>query len=264
MISFQNRIVFITGASSGIGAACAKIFASQKTKLILAARRIERIKQLAKDLTDQYAIEVLPLKLDVQNKQHVSDAIKDLPDNWHNIDILINNAGLALDSLKIQHGNIDNWDTMINTNINGLLYVTRAILPKMIARNQGHIINIGSIAGHDCYSTGNVYCATKHAVKALSKSMRIDLLGSGIRVSEIDPGAVHTEFSEVRWQDKARSDDFYAQFTPLTADDIADGVLYCATRPLHVDISEMIICPTQQATPEHIHKKGEKLSSFFD
>ena len=263
-MNLKNKIVLITGASSGIGKAAAYQFAEQGAKLILTARRIEKLNELSKEINDKYHVDVLPLQLDVQVKEQVKLAIKELPKEWRNIDILINNAGLALDSCKIQDGNLENWDTMINTNLNGLLYMTREILPNMIARNAGHIINIGSVAGHEYYGGGNIYSATKHAVKAISKSLRIDLLGTAIRVTEIDPGAVNTEFSEVRWKDKRRADDFYKDFDALTGDDIADAMVYCATRPLHVDVAEMIIFPTAQASCNHIHKQGAKQKSIFD
>jgi len=263
-LEIKNNIALITGASSGIGKATAYQLAQQGVKLILTARRIDRLEALSEELNKQYNVEALSIQLDVQDKTQVQSTLQSLPMPWRNIDILVNNAGLALDSTKLQEGNIDHWDTMIDTNIKGLLYVTRAILPSMIKRNSGHIINIGSIAGHEYYCTGNVYSATKHAVKALSKSLRIDLQGTNIRVSEIDPGAVHTEFSEVRWKDKKRSDEFYQNFMPLSGDDIADTVLYCATRPLHVDIAEIIIFPTAQASCNHLAKTGEKAKSLFD
>ncbi len=253
-ITLTKKIVFITGASSGIGKATAQHFAKLGANLILTARRIDKVEQLANELQTQYSISTLPIQLDVRDKQVVITTITNLPTQWRDIDILINNAGLALGSVPIQQSSLDDWDTMIATNIQGLLYVTQQILPTMIARNSGHIINIGSIAGRDCYPGGNIYCATKHAVNALSKSMRLDLLGTQIRVTEIAPGAVHTEFSEVRWQDKQKSDQYYAQFTPLLADDIADAIVYCATRPLHVNVSELIVFPTDQASCHHINK----------
>lgn len=256
MQSLKNKIVFITGSSSGIGEACAKQFAEQGAKLILTARRIERIEKLASELKQKYSADVLIMHLDVRDKNQINQVIQQLPNAWQNIDILINNAGLALSTDKIQDGDPDNWDTMIDTNIRGLLYVTKTILPGMIARNRGHIVNIGSVAGYECYPAGNVYSATKHAVKAISKSMRIDLLGTAIRVSEVDPGAVHTEFSEVRWKDKKRSDEFYSTFTPLVADDIADAVLYCVTRKPHVNVSEIMVQSIDQASANHIHRKG--------
>lgn len=250
--SLKNKIVLITGASSGIGEACARHFAEQGAKLILTARRIERLEKLASELKT----EVLSLQLDVQDKSAVSDAINNLSPEWRNIDILVNNAGLALDSLPIQSGHIENWETMIQTNVNGLLYVTHAIVPGMIERKTGHIVNIGSVAGHDAYANGNVYCATKAAVRAISKSMRIDLLGKNIRVSEIAPAATNTEFCTVRWKDKQRADDFYKDFDPLVADDIADAIIYCVTRPPHVNIAELVIYPTEQATVSLFHREG--------
>ena len=176
---------------------------------------------------------------------------------------MVNNAGLALSTDKIQDGVIGNWDTMIDTNIKGLLYVTRQVLPSMVARDKGHIFNIGSVAGHDCYISGNVYSATKHAVRALTKSMRLDLLGTAIRVTEIDPGAVETEFSQVRWKDKEKAKKFYQDFEPLVADDIADAVLYCATRPLHVNISELVVYPQAQGSVSNIHRKGNTDEGLF-
>lgn len=258
MLNLKNKIVLITGASSGIGEACAKQFASQGARLILTARRIERIQKLAATLKKEYKTEILSIKLDVQQQTQVAQVIRELPKAWQAIDILINNAGLALSSNKIQDGKIQDWETMINTNLLGLLYVTHAVLPCMIARNCGYIINIGSTAGHDYYIGGNVYCATKHAVKAINKSLRLDLSGTAIRVTEICPGLTHTEFSEVRWQSKERSDQFYSGLTPLSANDIADAIVYCATRPAHVNIEVMTIFPTAQASPNVIYKTGQK------
>lgn len=263
MQNLKNKIVFITGASSGIGRACAEQLAALGAKLILTARRITRITQLAADLNKQYGIAALPLQLDVRDPNQVKQVIENLANEWKNIDILINNAGLALATDSTQEGDINNWDTMIDTNIKGLLYVTRAILPGMIARNSGHIINIGSIAGREYYPGGNVYAATKFAVNAISKSLRIDLLGTAIRASEVAPGAVETEFSEVRWKDKERAKEFYSNFTPLTAEDIADAVIYCATRKPHVNIAEILVLPTAQASANFIHR-NEKSKGIFD
>lgn len=254
----KNKVVLITGASSGIGRACSEQFASLGARLILTARRIDRLDELSRDIKKAYGTDVLAIRLDVQDKKEVSHAVGSLGSDWSSVDVLLNNAGLALDNVPMQEGNIDDWDTMINTNVRGLLYVTRAILPGMISRNRGHIINIGSIAGHECYPRGNVYSATKHAVQAISKSLRIDLLGLPIRVTEIDPGAVETEFSEVRWKDKERAKEFYSSFTPLSAKDIADAVVYCATRPPHVDISQLVIYATDQASANHLYKKDQK------
>ncbi len=257
MQSLKNKIVFITGASSGIGAACAEHFAQLGCHLILTARRKDRLQALAMQLIQQYSIKVLDIELDVRNKQDVIHAVNTLPQDWQAIDILINNAGLALDSLPLQQGNLDNWDTMIQTNINGLLYVTQTVLTGMLIRNSGHIINISSVAGHDHYPMGNIYSATKHAVRALSKSLRLDLLGTKIRVSDVAPGAVNTEFSTVRWKDKERADKFYEEFTPLAAADVADAIVYCATRPPHVSIAELMIFPTDQASVNYCHKPGK-------
>ncbi|ARG97527.1 SDR family oxidoreductase [Legionella micdadei] len=259
MVNLQNKIVLITGASSGIGQACARLFAQNGANLILCARRQDRIEHLANDLQTMHGIHCLPIVLDVRDKAKVESALSSLPSEWQKISVLINNAGLALSTDSIQQGSISNWETMIDTNVKGLLYVTRAILPGMLAREEGHIINIGSIAGQECYPNGNVYCATKHAVRALTKSMRMDLLGSPIRVTEIAPGAVETEFSEVRWNDKEKAKAFYEDFNPLYAEDIADAVYFCATRPLHVDIAEMTIMPTAQASASCIYRTGKKL-----
>ncbi|MDI9819143.1 MULTISPECIES: SDR family NAD(P)-dependent oxidoreductase [unclassified Legionella] len=254
MQNIKDKLVFITGASSGIGEACARLFALNGAKLILCARRKERIEALAEELTSLYSNECLAIQLDVRSASAIQALFTKLPAQWQAIDILVNNAGLALSSDPVQQGAIENWDTMIDTNIKGLLYISRSILPGMLERQQGHIINIGSIAGQECYPAGNVYCATKHAVRAISKSMRLDLLGTPIRVTEIAPGAVETEFSEVRWGNKNKAQAFYQDFNPLMAADIADAAYYCVTRPPHVDIAEMTIMPTAQASANHIHR----------
>lgn len=255
MNSLANKIILITGASSGIGEACARLFAAQGARLILSARRFDRLEALALELTERYKQPHYVLSLDVQNKELVHQGLDALPEAWRSIDVLINNAGLALDTLAIQQGIEAHWDTMIDTNIKGLLYVSRAVIPGFIERGRGHIVNIGSIAGHECYPNGNVYAATKHAVHALSKSMRLDLLGSPVRVSEIAPGAVETEFSEVRWNDKQKAKEFYKDFQALRAGDIADAISYCISRPLHVDIEQMIIMPTVQASANHLSRR---------
>jgi NADP-dependent 3-hydroxy acid dehydrogenase YdfG len=252
----KDRLVFISGASSGIGKACAEKFASLGSHLVITARRFDRLTALAKELKEKYKIQCLPLELDVQRQDAVEAVFGKLQNEKLEIDILLNNAGLALSSDKIQDGNVSNWDTMIDTNIKGLLYTTRAALPSMVRRNSGHIINIGSVAGHGCYTGGNVYSATKFAVRAISKSLRIDLFGTGIRVSEIDPGAVETEFSEVRWNDKEKAKKLYQGFHPLVAEDIADAVVYCATRPSHVNIAEIVVYPQAQASLTDIYREG--------
>ena len=256
--TLNDQVAFVTGASSGIGEAVAVSLAKLGVHLVLTARRFERIEALAKKLNHTYGIDVLPIPLDVRHKVQVKHVVEQLKDRWASIDILINNAGLALESTTMQEGNLDAWETMIQTNINGFLYVSHAILPNMVKRNSGHIINIGSIAGREYYKTGNIYSATKHAVKALSKSMQIDLLGTSVRVSEVAPGSVHTEFSEVRWSDKQKSDQFYQSIEALQAEDIADAAIYCLTRPPHVNVSEMVVVPTIQAGCNHMINKDGK------
>lgn len=226
MAQLADKIILITGASSGIGQACARLFAAQGARLILSARREARLNELAQELKQHYGTNAYLLPLDVRYKEQVHQAIGSLPSEWSAIDILINNAGLALDSLPLAQGIEDHWDVMIDTNIKGLLYVSRAILPLMLQRGTGHVVNIGSISGHEYYPNGNVYVATKHAVHALSKCMRLDLLGSAVRVTEIAPGIVETEFSEVRWNDKQKAKEFYKDLQPLVAEDVADTILY--------------------------------------
>ena len=251
----KNKIVFITGASSGIGAACAKQFAKSGAKLLLCARRIEKLNELAMQL-QEYGAEVYVFQLDVRQHSQVKNSLKTLPEKWKNIDILLNNAGLAAGLDTLQEGDINDWEEMIDTNVKGLLYITKEILPQMIERNSGHIINIGSIAGHVVYPKGAVYCATKYAVNALSNGLRMDLLGTKIRVSTIDPGMVESNFSLVRLKgDVERAKAVYEGMDPLTPNDIADAVLYCATRPPHVNISEIIIMPTDQASATMVARK---------
>jgi NADP-dependent 3-hydroxy acid dehydrogenase YdfG len=251
----KGRYALITGASSGIGEACARQFAAIGVNLVITARRFERLEQLATSLRHDFSVEVMPVLLDVRRQEDIASLARKLEQEQTAIDILVNNAGLALSTDKMQDAKIENWEIMIDTNVKGLLNMTRAFLPPMIARNSGHIINIGSVAGHDCYPLGNVYSATKHAVRAISKSLRMDLSGSKIRVSEIAPGAVETEFSEVRWQDKERAKKLYQGFAPLVADDIADAVLYCATRPPHVNIAEVVVYPQAQASVTQIFRE---------
>lgn len=252
----NQKIILITGASSGIGQACARLFAREGAQLILSARRTERLETLQKELHAQYGVECFILPLDVRSKTEVHQQLSSLPPAWQAIDVLINNAGLALDTLALAEGIEEHWDTMIDTNIKGLLYVSKAILPGMLARNRGHVVNIGSIAGHEYYPNGNVYAATKHAVHALSKSMRLDMQGSAVRVTEIAPGAVETEFSIVRWQDEQKAKAFYEDFHPLVAEDIADSIFYCISRPAHVNIEQMLVMPTAQASANHLFRGG--------
>lgn len=252
MYNLKDKTVLITGASAGIGRACAIEFAKYGARLILISRRIKKLNELSSALKKLSANEVLNIKLDVRQNKSVEKAVSGLPPKWKNIDILINNAGLARGLSKIHEGEIEDWEEMIDTNVKGLLYVTRHIAPLMTLRGKGHIINIGSIAGHEVYPMGNVYCATKFAVDALTKSMRIDLLDKNIRVTTVDPGMVETDFSLVRFSgDAERANKVYKGVKPLQPLDVAESVLYCATRPEHVNINELIIMPTFQASPTH-------------
>jgi 3-hydroxy acid dehydrogenase/malonic semialdehyde reductase len=256
MYSLKNKIVFITGASSGIGRSCVKAFAAQGARLILAARRAERLEKLAVELKTEHGPDILVLKLDVRDPAAVAAAVAGLPAEWRAIEVLVNNAGLSRGLDKLQEGKLDDWEEMIDTNVKGLLYVSRAVLPGMIERGRGHVINIGSIAGREVYPGGNVYCATKFAVNALTKGMRLDLNGTGVRVSTVDPGLTETEFSVVRFHgDADRAGKIYQGYTPLAPEDIADAVVYCATRPLYVDVAEMLVLPTAQASTTMLHKK---------
>ena len=256
MCSLKEKVVFITGASSGIGRSCARAFASQDARLILAARRRDRLEELAAELKLLPRRKVLILALDVRSRTAVERAVNEIPPAWDAVDILVNNAGLSRGLDKLHEGKLDDWEEMIDTNVKGLLYVSRAIIPGMVKRGRGHIINIGSVAGHEVYPNGNVYCATKFAVKALSKGLRLDLSGTGVRVSSVDPGLVETEFSLVRFRgNKERAEKVYQGLTPLSPDDIADAIVYCATRPPHVNVSEMIVMPTDQASTTLVHRK---------
>lgn len=248
MGKLKGSVVFITGASSGIGTACARLFAKEGANLLLCARRLDMLNKLSNQLQHEHNVDVHTFRLDVRQRMNVSKTIEQLPAQWRTIDILINNAGLAAGLDLIQEGNLLDWEDMIDTNIKGLLYVTRKILPQMVDRNSGHIINIGSIAGHQVYPRGAVYSATKQAVNALSNGLRMDLFGTKVRVSTVDPGAVETNFSMVRFKgDSKRAAAVYEGMEPLSPEDVADAVIYCATRPPHVNISEVIIMPTAQA-----------------
>lgn len=249
MIDLRNKIVFITGASSGIGAASAHLFAQAGTRLLLCARREERLREMESELRSAGAADIRIMQLDVRDQEGVHQAIEALPGTWSEIDILINNAGLSRGLDPIQSGSIQDWEEMIDTNVKGLLYVSREVLPGMVERGRGHVINIGSIAGHEVYPKGNVYCATKHAVAALTKGMQLDLLGTGVRVTTVDPGMVETEFSVVRFHgDAERASSVYHGLLPLTPEDVADAILYCATRPPHVSVHELILMPSAQAS----------------
>jgi len=257
MTSLKNKTVFITGASSGIGKASAQQCAALGARILICARRKETLQAVADDIKNKYKAEVHTFSLDVRDQKAVDQAIRSLPDQWKNISVLVNNAGLSRGFDPIQSGSIQDWDEMIDTNVKGLLYVTRAVLPGMIERSEGHIINVGSVAGHSVYPKGNVYNASKFAVEALTQGMKMDLLGTPIRVTSVDPGLVETEFSIVRFHgDKERADKVYAGITPLTADDIADAIVWAATRPAHVNINDIIMMPVDQASPTHVHRKN--------
>jgi 3-hydroxy acid dehydrogenase/malonic semialdehyde reductase len=249
----MHKNVLITGATSGFGLATARIFAKNGHRLIITGRREERLNKLAVELKAEFGVEVLPLVFDVRDSNAVQAAADNLLTEWRNIDVLVNNAGLAVGLGPIQEGVIDDWERMIDTNIKGLLYMTRAFAPFMIARKSGHIINIGSIAGKEVYPNGNVYCATKYAVDALSKAMRTDMLKHGIKVTQIAPGAAETEFSVVRFKgDQTAADNFYKGFAPLTGEDIAEIVYYVTTLPAHVCINDLVVTPTAQASATNI------------
>jgi 3-hydroxy acid dehydrogenase / malonic semialdehyde reductase len=251
-MSLQDRIVLISGASSGIGAACAQAFAEAGCRLILTARRRDRLEALAAQLSAPTYL----LQFDVSDRNQVEAALTSLPTDWANVDLLINNAGLSRGLDKLYQGSIQDWEEMIDTNLKGLLYVTRTLLPKMVERGQGHIINLGSIAGRQTYPNGNVYCATKAAVRALTEGLKLDLLGTPIRVSTVDPGLVETEFSQVRFHgDTARAEQVYKDVTPLSASDIAEIIVFCASRPAHVNINELVVMPVDQASATLVNRK---------
>lgn len=251
----KGKIVLITGATSGIGEGCARKFAAMGSKVILNGRNVEKLNSLKDELTAQGA-EVLTLPFDVRDRQAMSTALGSLTDEWRNIDVLINNAGLVFGMDKEHEGSLDEWDIVIDTNIKGLLAMTRMVVPGMVERGCGHIINIGSIAGDAAYAGGSVYCATKAAVKALSDGLRIDLVDTPLRVTNIKPGMVETNFSVMRFRgDKAKADAVYDGIRPLTGDDIADVVYYAASAPAHVQIAEVLVMPTYQATGTVCHRQ---------
>ncbi len=249
MQSLTNKTVLITGASSGIGEACAKAFAMQGCHVILGARRFEKVDVLATEISQQYGVNALPMRMDVCDSAALTKTINELPEQWVAIDVLVNNAGLARGLEPFQKGQPSDWDEMIDTNIKGLLYAARAIVPGMLERRCGHIINMGSIAGFQAYANGTVYCATKFAVRGITEGMKQDLHGTPIRVSEIAPGMVQTDFSAVRFKgDTQRADSVYQNIQPLTAEDIANTVVFCAQQPPHVDIMTMAVWPTDQSS----------------
>lgn len=249
------KTVLITGATSGFGKASATIFAKHNWNLIITGRRAEKLEVIAKYLSEKYEVKVLPLAFDVQDKTACFNAIETLPEEWQKIDLLLNNAGLALGKVPFDEADLNDWETMIDTNIKGLLYMSKAVLPFMIKMGAGHIINLGSVAGKDIYENGNVYCATKAAVDALSHSMRIDLLKHKIKVTAIHPGAADTEFSQVRFKgDETKAAATYQGYLPLSAEDVADVIFYCASLPPHVCINDLVLTPTAQADGIYFYK----------
>ncbi len=243
----SKRIVLITGATAGIGEATARLLAANDFKLILCGRRADRLKPLENELSRQ--TEVFTLQFDVRNRKQVSTALQSLPEGWRDVDVLINNAGGAHGLDPIQTGNVDDWEAMIDTNVKGLLYVSREILPGMIQRGSGHVVNLGSIAGREVYAGGNVYCASKFAVDALSRGMRIDLNTAGIKVTQVNPGLVETEFSLVRFKgDENRASIPYNGLQPLRGEDVADLILFALTRPAHVVVADLVVFPVAQAS----------------
>ena len=255
-MSIEGKNVIITGASAGIGEACAKLFARNGANLILTARRINKLNELADSLRSAYNVKVHTIEMDVRNFDEVKKKFENLPAEFKTIDVLINNAGKALGVEKIQDGVLSNWEEMLDTNVKGLLYVSKIIIPMLIKQNHGHIINIGSIAGHEVYPGGNVYCASKFAVRAISKGMGIDLSGYNIKVTSIDPGMVETEFSLVRFAgDEEKAKNVYKGVDPIVGDDIADIALFAATRPEHVDLREVVVTPTAQSSTTIVHRK---------
>lgn len=253
----MDKTVFITGASSGIGEGCARKFASHGMRIILNARSENKLAALARELNDKYGVDCYILPFDVCDHKAAAEALDSLPDEWKSIDILINNAGLAVGVDKEHEGNVNEWDMMIDTNIKGLLSITRLVVPGMVARECGHIINIGSIAGDAAYPGGSVYCATKAAVKALSDGLRIDLVDTPLRVTNIKPGMVETNFSVVRFRgDKERADNVYKGIVPLTGGDIAEVAYFAASAPEHMQVAEILVMPTNQATGTIVSKKG--------
>ncbi len=256
MLPLTDKLILITGASSGIGEACARIFAPQQARLLLVARRVDRLDRLAEELRGAGSPAVQTLDLDVRSSKQVAEMLGGLPDDWKEVDVLVNNAGLSRGLEPLHEGNLDDWNEMIDTNVKGLLHVDRTVVPWMVRRGHGTVVHIGSIAGRQIYPGGNVYSATKHAVRALTESLRLDLLGSGIRVGSVDPGMVATEFSEVRFHgDTERANSVYAGMTPLTADDVAEAVLFAATRPPHVNVADIMLLPVDQASATGVHRK---------
>ncbi len=256
MNSLQGKTVFITGASAGIGLSCAECFAEEGSRIILTARREDKLNELAEYINDKFGTETLVRRMDVSDKKEVREVVGSLPEEWKEIDILINNSGLALGMGKIHESDPEDWDVVIDTNIKGMLYVAREIMPGMVERRSGHIFNLGSIAGHQVYPGGNIYCSTKFAVNALTQGMQMELVDTPVRATCISPGMVETDFSEVRFKgDKVKAKKVYKGIDALTGTDIAEIIVFIAGRPRHVNINDIIIMPTNQASAIIVHKK---------
>jgi NADP-dependent 3-hydroxy acid dehydrogenase YdfG len=257
MLSLKDKVVFVTGSSAGIGAACAFAFAAAGARLLLCARRLEKLAQLQPALLEAGAAAVYCFPLDVMRRDDVAHALAALPPEWAAADVLVNNAGLSRGMTKLYQDEIDNWEEMIDTNVKGLLYVTRAMVPGMVARGRGHVINLGSTAGRMTYPNGAVYCATKAAERAISEGLRQDLLGTPVRVTTVDPGMVQTDFSKIRFRgDEERAAKVYQGLTPLKPEDVADAILWAASRPAHVNINEIVMTTIDQANSYLFHRKG--------
>ena len=258
MGSLSGRTALVTGASSGIGRSCARALAREGARIVAAARRTDLVEELCREISREFTTEAGALTVDVRDRDDVLESIGKLAaEGWGPIDILVNNAGLAAGLERIDDGDFDKWDRMLDTNVRGLLNVSRAVLPGMVARRSGHVVNIGSIAGREIYPSGNVYCATKFAVRALNKAMRVDLCGKGVRVTTVDPGLVRTEFSLVRFDgDGERAETPYEGMTPLSPDDVADAVVWAVTRPSHVNVEEVLLMPSDQASVHEVDREG--------
>jgi NADP-dependent 3-hydroxy acid dehydrogenase YdfG len=256
-MKLKGKIVFVTGASSGIGAATALAFAGEGARLLLAARRVEKLAGVAAEAIDHGAAAVRTISLDVRKREAVAQAIERLPAEWAEIDVLVNNAGLSRGLDKLYQGKIDDWEEMIDTNVKGLLYVTRAVVPGMVERGRGHVVNLGSVAGEMTYPNGAVYCATKAAERSINDGLRLDVLGTPIRVTTVDPGMVETEFSKVRFHGNTeRAAKVYQGVKPLSAEDIADAILWAVSRPAHVNIARVVLTPVQQANTLLLHREA--------
>jgi NADP-dependent 3-hydroxy acid dehydrogenase YdfG len=255
----RDQVVFITGASAGIGTSCARAFAAQGARLLLAARRLDRMEALVPELRAAGAPDVKLLALDVRDAAAVQRAVDTLPEPWKAVEVLVNNAGLSRGLDKLHEGSLDDWNEMIDTNVKGVLHVDRAVVPLLVARGRGIVVHMGSVAGREVYRGGNVYCASKHAVRALNEGLRLDLLGTGVRVATVDPGLVApTEFSSVRFHgDAARASAVYRGLTPLHPDDVAEVIVFVATRKAHVNIAETVVLPTDQASATEVYRRSD-------